>query len=68
MALCGYYVCAVTAVPGLSALAAIFCFSFFFFFLQMQPDVTRRFTPHTVSGVCSLAPAPEVQGCLQNGK
>ena len=39
-----------------------------FFSLQTQPDVTRPCTPHTISGVCSLAPAPEVQGCLQNGK
>ena len=53
---------AVTSVPGPSPLATLF------FSLQTQPDVTRPCTPHTISGVCSLAPAPEVQGCLQNGK
>ena len=37
-------------------LAALFFFSFLF--LQTQPDVTSRCTPHTVSGVCSLAPTP----------
>ena len=46
MAVSRYYVCSVTAVPGSSFLSF-----FFLFFVHMQPDVTRLFTPHTVSGV-----------------